>query len=95
MSLLGYLILMSNSSGIALIILIIFSGVKILSLVILGPVRGIDFHENQPLFVSGGDDYKIKVSDGFDYIRNFNPTKFRYEAHISILAMFGWVLRTV
>jgi len=26
-----------------------------------GPVRGIDFHSNQPLFVSGGDDYKIKV----------------------------------
>ena len=26
-----------------------------------GPVRGIDFHCNQPLFVSGGDDYKIKV----------------------------------
>lgn len=28
---------------------------------ITGPVRGIDFHNNQPLFVSGGDDYKIKV----------------------------------
>ena len=26
-----------------------------------GPVRGIDFHAQQPLFVSGGDDYKIKV----------------------------------
>lgn len=26
-----------------------------------GPVRGIDFHALQPLFVSGGDDYKIKV----------------------------------
>lgn len=26
-----------------------------------GPVRGIHFHSNQPLFVSGGDDYKIKV----------------------------------
>lgn len=26
-----------------------------------GPVRGIDFHNQQPLFVSGGDDYKIKV----------------------------------
>lgn len=24
-----------------------------------GPVRGINFHPNQPLFVSGGDDYKI------------------------------------
>lgn len=28
----------------------------------VGPVRGIDFHYNQPLFVSGGDDYKIKVT---------------------------------
>lgn len=26
-----------------------------------GPCRGIDFHNTQPLFVSGGDDYKIKV----------------------------------
>ncbi|KAJ2941519.1 hypothetical protein O0L34_g14564 [Tuta absoluta] len=26
-----------------------------------GPVRGICFHQQQPLFVSGGDDYKIKV----------------------------------
>lgn len=26
-----------------------------------GPVRGVDFHKTQPLFVSGGDDYKIKV----------------------------------
>jgi coatomer protein complex subunit alpha (xenin) len=26
-----------------------------------GPVRGIHFHNTQPLFVSGGDDYKIKV----------------------------------
>lgn len=26
-----------------------------------GPVRGVDFHPTQPMFVSGGDDYKIKV----------------------------------
>jgi coatomer protein complex subunit alpha (xenin) len=26
-----------------------------------GPVRGVCFHSSQPLFVSGGDDYKIKV----------------------------------
>lgn len=26
-----------------------------------GPVRAVDFHKTQPLFVSGGDDYKIKV----------------------------------
>ena len=30
-------------------------------LVFIGPVRGIDFHVAQPLFVSGGDDYKIKI----------------------------------
>ena len=29
-----------------------------------GPVRGIGFHQQQPLFVSGGDDYKIKASHG-------------------------------
>lgn len=28
---------------------------------LVGPVRGICFHTQQPLFVSGGDDYKIKV----------------------------------
>lgn len=27
-----------------------------------GPVRGIAFHSQQPIFVSGGDDYKIKVN---------------------------------
>jgi WD40 repeat protein len=26
-----------------------------------GPIRGICFHSQQPLFVSGGDDYKNKV----------------------------------
>ena len=26
-----------------------------------GPVRGVQFHKSQPLFVSGGDDYKIKA----------------------------------
>lgn len=26
-----------------------------------GPVRGVDFHSSQPIFVSGADDYKIKV----------------------------------
>jgi WD40 repeat protein len=28
-----------------------------------GPVRGICFHSQQPIFVSGGDDYKIKVRE--------------------------------
>ena len=27
----------------------------------LGPVRGIAFHETQPMFVSGGDDNHVKV----------------------------------
>jgi len=26
-----------------------------------GPVRGVSFHETQPMFVSGGDDHKVKV----------------------------------
>jgi coatomer protein complex subunit alpha (xenin) len=46
-----------------------------------GPVRAVDFHLTQPMFVSGGDDFKIKVwnykqrkclftlSDHLDYIR--------------------------
>lgn len=29
--------------------------------VCIGPVRGICFHPTQPIFASGGDDYKIKV----------------------------------
>ncbi|KAK6009925.1 WD domain, G-beta repeat protein, partial [Ostertagia ostertagi] len=30
-----------------------------------GPVRGICFHQDQPIFVSGGDDYKIKMTKLF------------------------------
>lgn len=40
-----------------------------------GPVRGISFHTNQPLFVSGGDDYKIKVGEGKGqllFLKKFN-----------------------
>jgi len=49
--------------------------------ILLGPVRGIAFHPNQPLFVSGGDDaniygwnYKTKkrifaLKGHLDYIR--------------------------
>lgn len=29
--------------------------------IVLGPVRGINFHETQPMFVSGGDDNHVKV----------------------------------
>lgn len=57
-----------------------------------GPVRGVDFHVSEPLIVSGGDDYKIKVWDyklrrclftllgHLDYIRTVqfhpNPSQF-------------------
>ena len=34
---------------------------KLLTRANLGPVRGVNFHETQPLFVSGGDDHKVKV----------------------------------
>ena len=37
-----------------------------------GPVRGIDFHFQQPIFVSGGDDYKIKVSF-FNLLERHSP----------------------
>lgn len=30
-------------------------------IICIGPVRGVNFHETQPLFVSGGDDHKVKV----------------------------------
>ena len=33
-----------------------------------GPVRGIGFHQQQPLFVSGGDDYKIKVRNSIFFL---------------------------
>ena len=60
-----------------------------------GPVRGVDFHLSEPLLVSGGDDYKIKVWDyklrrclftllgHLDYIRTvqFHPS-----------AQFPWIL---
>ena len=61
-----------------------------------GPVRGVDFHMTEPLLVSGGDDYKIKVWDyklrrclftllgHLDYIRTvqFHPNT----------AQFPWIL---
>ena len=61
-----------------------------------GPVRGVDFHLLEPLLVSGGDDYKIKVWDyklrrclftllgHLDYIRTvqFHPNA----------SQFSWIL---
>jgi len=46
-----------------------------------GPVRGICFHNQQPLFVSGGDDYKIKVASGVNYsLIQPSPTEIAYWA---------------
>ena len=61
-----------------------------------GPVRGVDFHLHEPMIVSGGDDYKIKVWDyklrrclftllgHLDYIRTvqFHPNA----------SQFPWIL---
>ncbi len=33
-----------------------------------GPVRGVNFHKSQPLFVSGGDDYKIKGACFYNHL---------------------------
>jgi len=58
-----------------------------------GPVRGIAFHSNQPLFVSGGDDYKIMgwnyktkkrlflLQGHLDYIRNVS---FHHEVYFPL-----------
>lgn len=43
-----------------------------------GPVRGICFHNQQPLFVSGGDDFKIKV------IKRF------YSISLNVFIFFLW-----
>lgn len=55
-----------------------------------GPVRGIDFHKQQPLFVSGGDDYKIKVR---------NPMPDTYPIIIAcvyyILIYTAWCVQTL
>lgn len=62
-----------------------------------GPVRGVDFHLKEPLIVSGGDDYKVKVWDyklrrcmftllgHLDYIRTV-------QFHPSGLAQLPWIL---
>lgn len=44
-----------------------------------GPVRGICFHNQQPIFVSGGDDYKIKVCSDL----NLNTDMFYEPAIVS------------
>ncbi len=41
-----------------------------------GPVRGVFFHKTQPLFVSDGDDYKIKVTTPLSWgaVQAFHPS---------------------
>ena len=53
---------MKHKSGDSALLGLVIDTVASLGLLSKGPVRGIDFHKQQPLFVSGGDDYKIKVS---------------------------------
>ena len=56
-----------------------------------GPVRGVDFHKQQPLFVSGGDDYKIKVKTN-DYIEDFETPIFQvwnYKQRRCIFTLLG------
>lgn len=46
-----------------------------------GPVRGVHFHKSQPLFVSGGDDYKIKVAPSQDMVLLSWRYKLMHSAH--------------
>lgn len=43
---------------------------------LVGPVRGICFHTQQPLFVSGGDDYKIKVKQNKEIVNKFDISSY-------------------
>ena len=61
-----------------------------------GPVRGIDFHSNQPLFVSGGDDYKIKVkcqasSIAYVLIYMYVCSKSKYTFTTATCNMLSWL----
>ena len=69
-----------------------------------GPVRGVDFHLHEPMIVSGGDDYKIKVWDyklrrclftllgHLDYIRTvqFHPNATQYTLHFGNAIFAFW-----
>lgn len=54
-----------------------------------GPVRGICFHNQQPLFVSGGDDFKIKV---FEITLNLFLIQFEMTRALFILIDFPFSL---
>lgn len=54
-----------------------------------GPVRGICFHHQQPLFVSGGDDFKIKVinKQTNSYMCAFGATSNDFNFAVSVLEL--------
>lgn len=54
-----------------------------------GPVRGICFHHQQPLFVSGGDDFKIKVitKQHLHFFMLLIPFAFAFEFSVSVLEL--------
>ncbi len=56
-----------------------------------GPVRGVHFHHTQPLFVSGGDDYKIKVT-GRNSIKNLTEPK---SASFNYSLLLDYLLRLI
>ena len=61
-----------------------------------GPVRGVDFHALQPLFVSGGDDYKIKVWDHKLRRCLFTLVRFFFSfLRVSCLSLYSFYKRTV
>ena len=54
-----------------------------------GPVRGVDFHKHQPLFVSGGDDYKIKVKTEHFQLWNLCLQVWNYKQRRCIFTLLG------
>ncbi len=54
-----------------------------------GPVRGLDFHAMQPLFVSGGDDYKIKVHESWPISGSLCFSKLLNSAHLLLPVLVG------
>ena len=48
-----------------------------------GPVRGVDFHQQQPLFVTGGDDYKVSSSGALSNLKVEAYTDLYYWQYIT------------
>ncbi|GKT33499.1 Coatomer alpha subunit, partial [Aduncisulcus paluster] len=61
-----------------------------------GPVRGVDFHRTQPIFVSGGDDRKVRLWNYNE--RSHNPCVHTFEGHtdyvrsVSFHKIFPWIV---